>query len=397
MYSHPKFFILVTGILLTAASQAQDSSEFVQSALKARDSIKSAELQLAASRNTKNSLGVLSPTRLEAGSGTRPDVPGGEDFTLFQPIDLSGKVRASRKTGEAGIKAAEATLRQVKLGVQNEVLIALSNVMNATRNLTTAKGQLDITKQVLEATKARVDSRALPEIQLTRATLELEKAQQAVIDRQAVLNAAMVKLRQSVGAPNLDVKMPNSLAADTSEIQPERDRPELQLLRADRAGFEADRNQAKLSLAPDLELQARRTPWAEQERYGIRLQLVVPLWDHGAARQKEAAAKRQIDASSLAYADLLKQIQAEIDSAQITLAGALKSLVAYKKLSDGARDLMSKTQRGFELGANSLIDVWDAKRAYVDALDQLSTAQLNVDLAQAELLRSSGQILGEKA
>ena len=386
---------LGAGIFCGAFSLAEGPTDLVQRALKARDSVKASFKVLDAAKRTSSSVGASPATRIEVGSGTRPDVNGGEDMTLFQPIDLFGKMRGARAGGKAGIKVAEASLRQTKIDVQSEVLAALSAWSSATRNLQTASDQLELTKQLARATKVRVEVRALPELQLTRVSLEVQKAEQVVIDRQASVQSALIKLKQVVGDSVGDISSASLQSLAVYSPKPEQNRPELLLLASQRSGFLADEKSAKLSSLPDFELQARRTPWATQEQYGIRFQFVVPLWDHGASRNKASAAQQQADAASLQYSDAAKRIAAEIESANIQLAAAKKSLIAYTNLAAGVKELMDKTQRGFELGANTLIDILDAKRAYSDATEQLSTAQLNVDLAIAELLRSQGQILGE--
>ena len=387
--------ILGAGILSNSRLFAQDPTDLVQRALKSRDSVKASLKLLDAAKRTSSGLGAPPATRIETGSGTRPDVNGGEDLTLFQPFDMFGKARAASAGGRAGVKVAESAVRQTQIDVQTEVLAAIAAWSSASRGLQTAGNQLDLTKQLERATKARVEARALPDLQMTRVSLEVQRAEQGVIDKQASVQSALVKLRQVVGESVDSVSSPSLANLMIESAKPERDRPELLLLSSQRTGFLADQTSAKLSALPDFELQARRTSWATPEAYGIRFQLVVPLWDHGASRNKASAAQRQADASSLQYSDTQKKIAAEIESANIQLSAAKKSLAAYEKLAAGVKDLMDKTQRGFELGANTLMDVLDAKRALSDALDQRSAAQLNLDLAVAELLRSQGQILGE--
>ncbi len=390
-----RFALLGAGILCGSFSLAEEPTELVQRALKSRDSVKASMILLEAARRTSSSLGALPATRLEFGSGTRPDVNGGEDLTLFQPIDIFGKARVARAGGQAGVRVAEATLRQTKIDVQLEVLTAISSWSSATRNLATARDQLELTRQLARVTKARVDVRALPELQLTRVSLEVQRAEQVVIDRHASVESARLKLNQVVGGFSSELTSPSLQGLELASSNPEQNRPELLLLTSQRSGFLADEKSAKLSALPDFELQGRRSPWATPEQYGIRFQFVVPLWDHGVSRNRAAAAQRQADATSLQYSDAAKRIAVEIESASIALAAAKKSLTAYTNLAAGVKELMDKTQRGFELGANSLIDVLDAKRAYSDATEQLSAALLAVDLAIAESLRSQGQILGE--
>ena len=389
-------FFFAVGLALAQRGTAQQPTELVQRALQNRGVVKASEKILEAAKRTSSSLGAPPLTRLEVGSGTNPDVNGGEDFTLFQPLDLFGKARASRSGGRAGIMMAESAFRQTKIDVQTEVLTGLATYANATRNLQTAKDQLAIILAVERATIARVAARSLPELQSTRASIEVQRAGQVVVDREANVRAAAVKLQQVVGDQTSAISLVVTQIISINPSNPNRDRPELLLLASQRNGFIADQRVAKLGQLPDFELQARRSPWATAEQYGVRFQIVVPLWDHGSSRNKASAAQMQADATSLQLSDALKRISAEIEAARIQLDAAKKSLAAYTTLLVDVKELMEKTQRGFELGASTLIDVFDAKRALADAMEQRSTAQLNLDLATAELLRAQGQILGEE-
>jgi cobalt-zinc-cadmium efflux system outer membrane protein len=391
-----RFALLAAGAATSVSILAQSPTDFVTRALNNRDSVKASLKLLDAAKRSASGLGASPATRLEAGSGTRPDVNGGEDLTLFQPLDVFGKARGPRASGRAGIMIAESTVRQTKIDVQSEVLAALAAWSNVSRNLQTAQSQLELAMQLERATRARVQVRALPELQMTRVSLDVQRAEQVVVDRQAAVQSSLVKLKQVVGDSVGSIDPPSFQNIDLSSSDPDRDRPELLLLASQRNSFLADEKTAKLGQLPDFELQARRSPWATPEAYGIRFQFVIPLYDQGAARNKASAAHQQADATSLQYSDSKKKISAEIEAANINIVAAKKSFVAYTKLVNGVKELTDKTQRGFELGANTLMDVLDAKRALSDALEQQSNAQLSVDLAISELLRSQGQILGEK-
>lgn len=394
-----KAFLLSALVGLCCVSMGQSPEDLVQLALSKRDAVKSAESQLKAAKSSAASLGAYPTTRFETGTGTRPDVSGGEDLTLFQPLDVFGKSRAAGKSASALVKVSEANLRQTKLSVQTEVLNAYALWASASRNRKFALDQLEIVRKVEVATRARVEAKALPELQNARAVLEVRRAEQVVVDREATLQTALVKLRQVVGEelPGLGDSEPSVISQGLlSPAKAERDRPELGVLASQRLGFQSDFQQARLSRLPDLELQARRSPWSSgTEQYGLRIQLVFPLWDHGAARKRADAAGQQAEATSLEYSDTLKRVKAEVESARIQLAAIKRSLTAYAKLLEGAQDLLRRTQRGFELGANTLLDVLDAKRALDDALEQSSNALQNSDLAVGNALAAQGQILGE--
>ncbi len=389
--------LCVVPILLQAMyCAAQSPQQLVGEALARRDIIKSAKAQVASAKRSSASLAAFPPTRLETGVPTRPDIGGGEDLALFQPLDLFGKSRAFRGRGLASIRIAEANFRQTSLTVQGEVLTTYATWSNAQRNLGYAKDQLDAALALEKATRVRVEARSLPELQLVRAGLEVERARQLVVDREATVKSSEVLLKQALDGelPSLSPEKAGQISAALVVNDPiESNRPELLLLDSERTGFKADARSARDILLPDFEIQARRSPWSTSEQFGLRLQLTIPLWDHGASRNQARAADLQATAAELEYSDTRKKVAAEVEAATIKLTAAEQSLIAYQRLADGARDLMNKTQRGFELGASTLLDVLDAKRTRADSLEQLSNAQLAMELAVVESLRARGELI----
>ena len=387
-------------LALASISFAQQPSDLVRIAFENRDSVRAARLQVLSAEHTKSSLSAYPLTRLETGDGTRPDIAGGgEDLSLFQPIDIFGKTRVARASGQAGVVSAKATFRQACLDVQTEVLQAYANWINAVRNNQNAEDQLAIAKQMYDATKTRVEVRALPELQLVRADIELEKAKQVSVDRSAAKDSAQIKLQQAIGGEATLQPKNESFGLGqlfAVESKPNMTRPDLLVLQAVAQSAQADASQAKFSLYPDLELQARRSPWSDTgEHYGVRLQFVVPLWDHGAVRNKERAAKAHQASAQAQYSDLMKRAQAEINSANVQIAASKKSVAAYDHLVSASKELLAKTQRGFDLGASTLIDVLDARRSLSDAMDLQSNALLNLDLAIEAGLRAQGHLVVE--
>ena len=384
--------VLVGSGWAAAHISAQSPSQLLKAAYTNREAVKAAQLQLEAAKRTAGFQSTYPGTRVEFGRGTEPDVSGGEDLTLFQPIDVFNKTGALRASARATVRAAQATYRQALLDVQHQVLTSYATWANEIRMLQSAKDQLTVALAAQKATNARVAARSLPEIENIRAGLETRRNEQAVVDHQAAVDASVVKLRQATGA---EVNgEPQGLEAKLiTDAMPDRTRPDLMNLFAQNESYDAELRQASNSLLPDVEVQARRSPWSTPEQYGLRLQFVLPLWDHGAARDRSAAAKRNKAAAELQITDLHKRVQSEIEAADIQVKAAQKSLDAYQELLAGARDLAAKTQRGFELGAATLIEVYDAKRVLNDTTAGLAGAQLNLDLAVEAALAARGQLL----
>ena len=379
--------------------RAQSPKDLVHAAFASRDVVKSAKLIVQSAHRNFDSQGAYPLTRLETAFGSQPDVNGGEDLTLFQPIDIFNKTRFGKAAGRAGMSQAEAGLRQTYIDVQNDVMMAFANWTNAIRLEQNANAQLDIAKTLQTVAAKKVELRAIPELQKVRADLEVDKQGQVVIDRKAGAEAAKVMLIQALGSDFATFDQRTVDGYDDQLIkqtQVELTRPDLLAIHADVLAARADSGLAKGGSLPDLELQLRRSPWSSgQEQYGARLQFVVPLWDHGASRGKAAASDLKAKASMAQYSDLLKRANAEVKAAEIQLAAATKSVMAYSKLVEYAKLFVEKSQRGFDLGASTIIDVLDARRALSDAMDSLAAAQLAKDLAITAGLKSRGQLLEE--
>ena len=383
---------------IAVSSWAQSPNELVAKALVKRKAVQSARSALVSAKSQSVSIGAYPATRLESGFASSPDVGGGEDLTIFQPFDIFGKTRAARASGRSLVSQAESGLRLQELNVQGEVLAAYSEYANASRGYQIAQEQLAVVQEIQHATEVRAKALAIPEIQVERASLEVTKYTQIVIDRKAAVDSARLKLSQSVGETIdesrtfAEVPLASPAGADW-----ETQRPELQSLLATRQGAMADANSARLSRLPDFEMQARRAPWSSgTEQYGLRIQMVFPLWDHGNARSREKAARSLAESANQSFEDLLARIRAEAASAQVLSEAAEKSVVAYTNLVTGAQKLLDRTKRGFDLGAATLLDVLDAQRALFDAREQLSSAQLNRDSARTLLISARGQLLGDQ-
>ncbi len=379
---------------LHTAGAAEDLAGLVSRALSHRLSVESARLAVLSAKQSAIAAGAYLPTRLEAGTGTRPDVSGGEDLTLFHPIDLFGKARAARIVGDAGVKLAEAGLLQSSLEVQGEVLQSLAQVRFALTSQANAGELLKIAVAVEAATKARVDAQALPDIQLVRAQLETSRAQQVLADKASDTDAATRHLRQAMH-DSIDlgsIRRLDFTASNTSEVFP---RTEQLSVQAQMQQAQAEGRQANLMTLPDFEIQARRSPWADPgQRYAVRLQLVWPLWDNGQARAKRVAANLQVQAFAASLSDLSHRHAAEREITDAEWTAAQASVASFKKIVETSRNLVKRTELGFAAGAITQTDIYEARRSLQENLESLALAQQRLELAVEASLRARGRLLG---
>ena len=382
----------------TLGQTALSATDAVRQAFAGRATIATNRQRLEEARRNAAAAGAYPATRLDLGTNlfNRTDINGSADLLVYQPLDVFGKTRALRGQGRAALATALAAFRQGALDVQQEALTAYANLLSAQRLLAGAKVQRDLAESVRASTEKRVAARDLPEIQGARSALEVQRADGLVADRRAAVEVARLRLAAALGTDTLPDEA--QLAALESPSEPPGDpaagRPELLALRAEAAQAVADERVAKQGLLPDLQIQAGRNSFEESGRFNARLQLTATLWDNGATRDRIKAAEARRRAAEAALQDRLKGASKEIAAAQVEFAAAERSVRSYTNLAEGAQTLLERTQRGFDLGANTLVDVLDARRALADAQELMVNAQLRRDLAIEGVLRFEGTLPG---
>ena len=380
-----------------AFSQKISPQAVLEQSYASRPAIKAALLTIKAAQNSKRILGAYPAVRFESGIATRPDVGGGEDLSLFVPLDVFGRTANGRSLGLTEILTAEAGLRQVLLDVQTEVLQAYIALATAQRLVTTSEESLSVSERLYKATEVLVQARKVPDIQRIRAEFEVRRSTQIVVDRRALAKAAATRLQAVMGAPEpisgtVDIEaFSESMIA---RIDLRETRPDLQLLRVEQQRAEIEVSTAKLLRLPTLEAQLRRSTWsAANPQYGARLQLSVPIWDDKLSVSTGRVASLRRDGLVQKLKDLTLIAAREREAAQIEFDAAAISVKAYASLVEEAGTVLNKIQRGFELGAATLVDVLEARRTLTDVLEQSVASRQRFDIAVEEILRVQGQIL----
>lgn len=372
------------------------AADAVQLAFRQRMAARAAQASLEEARANRLVTGAYPSVHLETGVASRPDVTGGEDLTLYLPVDIFGRTQTGRRQGNADFAGARATFRQSLLDIQSDVLAAYIDLASAQELLRAGEESRDLAARLKRAADAQLDARAIAEVQQARAAFELKKAEQTSEDRRASVEAAQRRFEAALGLPSAASPAVSLDNLYQTTLTGNLERPDLMLLESNLARAEADKHAAQLLQAPSMEVQLRRSPWSsDQEQYGARLQFFVPIWDDGAARSTYRAANFRRESAMLLLKDKELSIQKEQAAATIEFNAATASVKSYRELVGEATRMMVKVQRGFELGGATLLDVLDARRSYNDTQEQLIGAEERLAAAVASLLKARGQILGE--
>lgn len=398
MILKPLYLLCLAAIAASSTAQQAGLNDVLSAARTHRPLLQSASLRLSQSKSMARAVGAYPATRLFLGLTTDPETGGSDDdLILSQPIDLFGRTSAFRRSGQALVAEAEANYRQAALDLQTEVVDAYLEAVSATALAKSAEAVLAVYEQLHEATRLRVEGGVAPGFHLTQVGLDLEQARLLAEQRRAEALASLRRLESVSGLAELQELRDESptLASPASDLATiRRQRPELLLLDAQARIGDADLAIARASGRPELEIQARRTPWQERnDRYGLRVQLSFPLFDHGKVASESRAAAQRAEAARKALDDALRLAEGEVKAAQIEFESASAQVVKYEALVSRAKDLVDRLRPGLTEQATTLIEVLDATRVLRDIEQAHVESKARLAHAQARLVRATGLIL----
>lgn len=393
--------VCLVGVANLAYAQQVGLNDVLRSARANRPLLQAARLRLDESKLISRSLGAYPATRLFV--GYTPDLETGgsdDDLVLSQPIDLFGRTTAFRRLGRSVVAEAEARFRQVFLEVQAELIDAYIEAVASSELAKSARAVQSVYEQLYEATRLRVEGGMAPGFHLTQVSLDLDQARLRTERRQAELDLVLRKLESLSGLTGLrdfQGEFPNLMVVQVNRDLLQRQRPDLLMLEAQALLAEADAAIARASSRPEMELQGRRTPWQERNgRYGFRLQLSIPIFDHGRAASESRATALRVEAARKALEDATKLAEGEVQALQIEVKSASDQVSKYELLVERAKGLVNRLQPGLTEQATTLIEVLDATRVLRDIEQAYVEAQIRLAQTQARLIRASGQILEVK-
>lgn len=397
----PKALILCIAALGSLA-QAQETPLSLDRALSLarsnRASITAARLRVTSARQARRGLAAFPSTQLLVGYSSPVEVGGSDDdLVLVQPLDVFGRTAASRSVGNAAVLRAEAELQAELAQLQTEVIAQYSEAAAAGAFADIARKGEVIAQQLYEAIKTLVEEGRLPGVQLTRVSIEVQRARLTADQHRAEQRAALQRLAGLIYVPAAEVSVSGFAEIDAELLDPSQlkaVRADLRALAAEVAAAEAGTRVAALGSKPELEVQGRRTAWQDTDtRVGLRIQLVFPINDFGRVRAETAAARALTESARKALDDATRLAQSGLEAARIQLVSASELMGRYEQMVVTARSLVETSTVGFGERAITLVELLEATRALREVESSAVEARLRLAEAQAAYLRASGRIL----
>jgi outer membrane protein len=362
-----------------------------------------------------------------------PSLSSNLQFTVTQPLLKNFGLFPNR----APILIAQKNLKQARANFQgevNDVILQIVadywNVVLARENLTVQKKSLDEAEKSYEHDKKALGLGALPPLDIYRSQSQVASRRVGVIQAEYSLKQAEDQFRRGVGADldpairvlDLDLtdrpepvgELPSTDIA-TALTRALANRPELERVHEQLASDELSVRLAHNSLKPDLELSgfyagngvAGNSPVSGNTgiynslsqvfhftypAYGASLSLTLPIKNHsGEANLADALVSRTRD--QYQERQTKQRITLEVTQAVHALEEAKLTMEAAKVAVDLALDTLRADERKYELGAEAVFFVLDAQTQLAQAELNLIQAQINFQVAVAQVDHATGDLL----
>ena len=368
-------------------------ADLVARAMAVNPTVAARQYQVQEAESMAKSLGSAKNPELELSPGVGFT---NSNFVLGQSFDFSGTRAARAKRARAETQLARANLRESQLSLGAELLTAYANLLAARRNEANALSGLEVAQATVAAIRKRIEIGEAPAVQLTRAEVELNRAEQALTLAKSELWTSVSTVNSLLGnASTSEVpSVPWSPAADAQALA---------------QGVQARRPDALVALAhvdvaKAAELEARRQglpavfagitadTWSldrrpfQRDNVGLQIRLSMPLFDRGENRHAVRSAEAAIKGREAELKDVERRIALDVDAATRHVTAAREVANSYEAgIVPKAEHMVKAMQAGLESGLTSFLEVLEAQRTLSQLRREASEALRSLHLAEVRL------------
>lgn len=322
------------------------------------------------------------------------------DAGISYELDLFGANRAKANAANASLTGTQYAHDALALIIMGDVAQNYFNVLNLKERLRIANNNLKATKDLLEVAKARFETGARTQLDITRQESQLSQVKARVTALEQELALAQNALAVLVG------ETPQSFAVkadgfkglhipDVAVIQPsdllER-RPDIKSMEARLKAANADIGVARAAFYPSVNIGPSLLLAANPSASTLTLagSVIAPIFQGGrlegnlnrvSARQKELAENYQ--------QTVLIAFQ-EAENALTKVQKTLERENALKQAAAKARESYDIAKNQYSLSVLEFQDVLDTQRAMLEAEDQYERARYETLIARVELFKAMG-------
>ena len=370
----------------------------IQTALRENPKLNAIREKVKVARARVEGIALLENPELET------EFAGGADFAqgfeLTQTFQLGGQRGHRRWIATTHLGKVNVELSEASRLLTKSVKTAFYELALVQEKLKLAREIIQHTEQMRDIAQFQFETGDISVTQANLANIQLQSALRETSTLESDWHLAQLELNGLMGAP-LEVArtaingLPEKISADTHQkltldtlkTHALAHRTDLKSLRLDAQLTEGKLQLAKAANIPDLSVGALGQRSADENTFGIKFTIPLPLFDRNRAEINAARAQQQVDVVQISDAE--RQIIREVMSAFLSLNAARKTIGFYEGDSlELLNENLSLTRAAYELGEAKLLEVilmqnefiktrfayLEALAAYYKALSQLEAA-----------------------
>jgi cobalt-zinc-cadmium efflux system outer membrane protein len=412
--------VLITLVGAIAASAAMPESGHAQERLTLEQALDEALARNPVLAVERNEVGIAAGTLrqariyplnpeldLEGAAGTgrsrdeghRRDI-NSKSVGLSQTIWLRGQRGLRVRSAEAGMARADALVKEAERQVTGDVLRAFSDVRVGQERVALAGEIVRFTGEVLDTAQKLLEAGAVPQLDVFRAAVELDKATNRLLTEERNLATAQRELALLLGrdaAQAIRAEGPVTFATPAGDLgalqqQALERRSDLSLARAAVRAAEAEIELVRAErFFPEMKVGLKYDEARDFDavnRSGLlTLSVPLPLFDRRQGDLDRALADRRKQEAQVAL--VVRRIEKEVASAYQQVLASARVAEAYvsRILPDQDRNF-GLLREGYNLGEFGLTDVFVGQRDFIDAREAYLGAAAELNAAVAELYRA---------
>lgn len=332
-----------------------------------------------------------------------PEEVGRLDLTIEQPLYRAGQRAAQERYGSAQSEA-EWEYKRALAAVAVATRKAYIDVLRAEAGVRTAEDGLTAAQRVQDLVTTQIAAGVAKPIDAETAKGQVAEAQSGVTQANSALSLARMNFNRNLGrplatevtlAPLTDApKVPESPEAAITAAW--KQRPELRMLAETLKGALAGVALAKSQSQPGVNLRGQiseQTPSAfVREHYAAAiLEIRWSILDGGKTRLDTAEAKAQASRVEALREDTQQGIALEVTQAWQQMRSAQEKIGLTRIQREGLEATATVTEKAYEVGRGTLIEVQAAQREVRSARDRETQALYDLHAAAADFAHARGE------
>lgn len=335
------------------------------------------------------------------GSATNTNV----QLTVSQIIDISGVYRNRIRSAEFNRKAEEAKWSAEMNAIRGMVKQQFYAVLQATELVRVQEASYVSASERLEKARIREQEGAIPRFDVLRLEVDLQQANQSVIEAKGNLKSAKQSLNNLLGLPiETEYEVSLEVALETTNESTEdlvkgalQRRSEIRQAELGILALEQARKAEEKAAAPTLTAGASYSrnldPGFGQSDETTAAQLVFnfPIVVSGVVAANARTAKEAEEQAKIRFEQLKLGVALEVQSAQTGLSTAWAAHELALKNLELAKEALRLAQLRYDESVGILLDVTTSQNAVTSAAANVAITRSRVKVAYANLQKAVGQ------